>query len=157
MVAVLTRTSKGCCNLLPDLLTILNNITKPASKQSDTSYTSCTTALTASWKKPSCGEYSSYYYTDISNISSHLASGFLLVSCWIVLNDNPLKYSPYSIRWTQGLNSRDPNLLLIMLIAYYILSIYFITELINRYTAINYSEYPPNIILRIGIGIITSK
>ena len=98
IVAVLTRMLKGCYNLLPDLLTILNNTAKPASKQSDASYAFYIIVLTAFQRKPSCGEYSSYYCTNISNISNYLVFGFLLVSYWIVLNDNPLKYSPYPIR-----------------------------------------------------------
>jgi len=42
-------------------------------------------------------------------------------------------------------------------VTYYILFIYFIIKLINRYIIISYLEYLLNIILRIGIGIIILK
>jgi len=82
---------------VPDLLIISNNIVKLVSKQLDTSYASRTIVSTASRRKPNRNKYSSYYYTNISNIFNYLASRSLLISYRIVLNNNPLKYSPYPV------------------------------------------------------------
>jgi len=98
IVAILTYTLKGYYNLLPNLQIISNNTAKPTSKQLDTSYASRIIILTASQRKPSRGEYSFYYYTNIFSISNYLISGSLLISCQIILNNNLLKYLPYLIR-----------------------------------------------------------
>ena len=81
MVVVLTRILKGYCDLFPDLLMILNNTAKPAFKQLDINYTFYIIVLTAFRRKFSRSEYFSYYYINISNISSHLAFESLLISC----------------------------------------------------------------------------
>ena len=97
MVVILTCTLKGCCDLFPDSLMISNNTAKPAFKRLDASYAFCIIVLTASWRKFSCGEYSFCCCIDISSISGYLVFGSLLVSCWIILNDNLLKCLLYLV------------------------------------------------------------